>query len=325
MKEHKQVDFSPLFELQKVDVQYCLDKKNFLGLRQLSLQGREGQTLGIVGESGCGKSTLAKTLLYLQKPSQGKVFFDGKELALLSKQELRLLRKDMQLIFQDPDASLNPRMSIQEHLKEALIAHNLLQEDVQRQLQELLHMVQLPFEMIDRYPFQLSGGQKQRVSIARALSVKPKLLVCDEPLSSLDVSVRAQMIQLLKDLQRKQNLAYLFITHDLTTLRHLAHQIAVLYLGNLVEIGSRDSIYATPLHPYTQALLSAIAIPDPKKEKKRHRIILQGDVPSILTPPKGCVFHTRCPHAMPICKTRVPEIIEARTDHFVSCHLYDKS
>ena len=312
----------PLFQFSDIDVVYTLNKKRFFAVQNISLQGFVGKTLGIVGESGCGKSTLAKTLLAIQKPSKGAIFFNGHNLHALSQKELRNIRKEMQPVFQDPDAALNPRMTISDQLKEGMRAHKIFPScEFDERVTHLLEMVQLPADFAQRYPFQLSGGQKQRICIARALSVQPKLIVCDEPLSSLDVSVRLQIVALLQKLQQEYNIAYLFITHDLTTLKLLAHSIAVLYLGELVEFADTFSLYTNPLHPYTQALLSAIPIPDPKKERSRSRIVLNGDIPSPLNPPSGCPFHTRCPRKMAICEKQKPQLKEVN-GQLVACHLY---
>ncbi|MBS0655592.1 MAG: ABC transporter ATP-binding protein [Verrucomicrobia bacterium] len=309
----------PLFELQNVSVDYKLSTTAFRALHNVSLQGYPRETLGIVGESGCGKSTLAKTLLCLQPPTQGKVLFRGQDLHQLKANSLRQKRKEMQMIFQDPDASLNPRMTVYEHIVEPLMIHGLFDKP---QVLKLLDMVQLPAQVQDKYPYQLSGGQKQRVSIARALSVMPKLIVCDEPLSALDVSVSTQIIQLLQELQAENNLAYLFITHDLASLRLLAHRIAVFYLGNLVEEAPTEMLYRTPLHPYTQGLMSAVAIPDPEKERRRSRVVITGEIPSVLAPPTGCPFHTRCPMAREECRRIKPQLLEIKPKHYVACHLY---
>lgn len=319
----KEAAIDPLFELQNVSVDYTLGKTTFRALNNISLKGYAQETLGIVGESGCGKSTLAKTLLCLQSPTEGSVRFNQQDLQLLSAKELRKKRKEMQMIFQDPDASLNPRMTVWQHLEEALLIHGLADaHSLKSQIIQLLEMVQLPANVLDKYPYQLSGGQKQRVSIARALSVMPKLIVCDEPLSALDVSVSTQIIQLLQELQKNNHLAYLFITHDLASLRTLAHRIAVFYLGNLVEEAPTEALYRKPLHPYTQGLMSAIAIPDPEKEKERTRLVIRGEMPSALAPPSGCPFHTRCPMAKEACKQIKPVLQEVSPKHFVACHLY---
>jgi oligopeptide/dipeptide ABC transporter ATP-binding protein len=295
----------PLYEFKDLHVQYGPVK----ALQGISLQGFPGETLGIVGESGCGKSTLAKALMKLVKPTQGNVTFNG----------------NLQMIFQDPDASLNPRMSVYNHLKEALLVKEKLSEEaLDEKIQALLALVELPIELAASYPYQLSGGQKQRISIARALSVEPELIICDEPLASLDTTVSAKILQLLIQLQKEKNLAYLFITHDLISLRALAHTVAVFYLGQLVEYGPCQTLYENPLHPYTQALLTAIPIKDPVLERNRSRVIVHGEIPSIINPPTGCVFHTRCPFATEICRTVRPSLQEIGPSHKLACHLYGR-
>lgn len=312
-----------VFELEHVDVQYSLGKTNFFALRDVSLQGHYGETVGVVGESGSGKSTLAKTLMCLQSPVKGSVFFEGTNLNLLNTKEKRLARRPMQMIFQDPDASLNPRMSVEEHLKEAILTTNVSYTgSLEAYMKSLLDMVQLPWSLASRYSYQLSGGQKQRVSIARALSVKPRLIICDEPLSSLDISVVAQILLLLKKLQEEQKLSYLFITHDLASLRYLAHRVVVLYLGQVVEIAPAESLYKEPLHPYTQALISSIPEPIPNKGQSRSNLCVLGDPPSAINPPAGCPFHTRCPFATEVCRQKAPLLREVKPGHKVACHLY---
>ena len=312
-----------LFEIKQVDVEYQLKNHKFLALRDIDIEGYLGQTLGVVGESGCGKSTLAKTLMCISPPTHGRVFFDGKELTELSGREQRSALRGMQMIFQDPDASLNPRMSVFGHLKEAIVTSKVKYSGtLEEYIKELLDMVQLPHSAAAMYSFQLSGGQKQRVSIARALSVKPKLLICDEPLSSLDVSVVAQIILLLKKIQQEQGISYLFITHDLATLRYLAHRLLVLYLGRVMEVAPAVSVFQEPLHPYTQALMASIPIPDPNDNNEQAKLCIVGDPPSIVDPPAGCVFHTRCPYATETCRHIAPRLKEVKPDHFVACHLY---
>lgn len=314
---------NPLFEVKQVDVEYQLKNARFLALRDVDLEGYLGQTLGVVGESGCGKSTLAKTLMCIHPPTHGRVFFDGKELTSLSPRELRRASRGMQMIFQDPDASLNPRMSVEGHLREAIVTSKVEHAGtIQDYIYELLDMVQLSHSSAKMYSYQLSGGQKQRVSIARALSVKPKLLICDEPLSSLDVSVVAQIILLLKKIQKEQGLSYLFITHDLATLRYLAHRLLVLYLGRVMEVAPAEEVFREPLHPYTQALMASIPIPDPNMENEQAKLCIVGDPPSIVDPPAGCVFHTRCPFATEACRHIAPRLKEVRPNHHVACHLY---
>lgn len=303
---------TPLFEYKDVHVRYRIGSSIIHALQGINIKGYAGKTLGVVGESGCGKSTLAKALLGLVSYQEGEVLFEGKPETPSSA---------IQMVFQDPDASLNPRMSVFNHLKEALLAHQKLSpQEVKARIEELFHMVQIPLQFAEKYPYQLSGGQKQRISIARALSIMPKLIVCDEPLASLDVSISAQMIQLFKRLQTERNLAYLFITHDLASLSSLAHTVAVLYLGNLLELAPCDALYTKPLHPYTQGLLSSVLTPDPEKEKRRDRIVIAGELPSIVSPPSGCPFHTRCPLATDLCKKERPVMQEKAPGHFVACH-----
>jgi len=282
----------------------------------------EGETLGLVGESGCGKSTLGKTILRLEEPTAGKVFYRGDDILKLDKKRLKALRKEAQMIFQDPQSSLDPRMTVGDSVGEALLIHGMKREaDRIEKAAELLRRVGLEPEHAARYPHELSGGQKQRVGIARALAVEPRLIVADEPVSALDVSVQAQILNLLMDLQDEFGLAYLFIAHDLAVMGHVSNRIAVMYLGQIVELADRAEIFSRPLHPYTEALLSAATAPDP--HQKRQRAVLQGDVPSPVNPPQGCRFHTRCPRVMLICPQEQPELKSLDTGHLVSCHLYD--
>ena len=314
---------SLLYELQNIDVRYMLKKSCIHALQDISLKGYSGKTLGIVGESGCGKSTLAKALLGLVPIDKGSILFEGQNICALSNKDFKKIRRNMQMVFQDPDASLNPRMSVYKHLKEAFLAHDTLtDEELRAKIETLLEMVQLPREFAEKYPHQMSGGQKQRVSIARALSIMPKLIVCDEPLASLDISVSAQIIELLKTLQREKNLTYLFITHDLASLGYLAQSIAVLYLGVCVEHAPSEILYNNPKHPYTQALLSSALLADPKKERSRSRIVVSGEPPSAENPPSGCVFHTRCPFATEKCRKYRPKPVLVEKEHVVACHLY---
>ena len=288
----------------------------------VSFEINKGETLGLVGESGCGKSTAGRTILKLLNPTSGKIIFDGKDITNLSGKELRLARRDFQMVFQDPYASLNPKQMVGDIVSEPIRNFSSKSlKDLKAEVMELLTKVGLPEDAYYKYPHEFSGGQRQRIGIARALALKPKLIIADEPVSALDVSVQSQVLNLLKELQDEFDLTYLFIAHDLSVVKHMSDRIGVMYLGNLVEIADKKSLYAEPLHPYTQALISAIPEPDPRKRKER--IVLQGDVPSPINPPSGCPFHTRCPVAKEECSKVKPTLKEVKPGHQVACVLYN--
>jgi oligopeptide transport system ATP-binding protein len=288
----------------------------------VSFQVKRGETLGLVGESGCGKSTTGRAILQLYKPTAGSVYFDGVNLVTLKGEDLRGTRRKMQMIFQDPYASLNPRMTVAEIIGEPLMVHNVATgREIRERVDHLLELVNLNPSFAARYPHEFSGGQRQRIGVARALALQPSFIICDEPISALDVSIQAQVVNLLEDLQQKFNLTYLFIAHDLSMVRHISKRVAVMYLGVIVELADRDELYHEPMHPYTQALLSAVPIPDPVADEKRKRLLLEGDVPSPLNPPSGCRFRTRCPIAEKVCAEQRPDFREVKPGHFAACHM----
>jgi oligopeptide transport system ATP-binding protein len=281
----------------------------------------EGETLGLVGESGCGKSTTGRTILQLHRATEGSVKFEGQELTEMKGEQLRRMRRRMQMVFQDPYASLNPRMSVGRIVAEPLVVHGIgTKREREERVAELLELVGLNPYFVRRYPHEFSGGQRQRIGLARSLALNPKFIVADEPISALDVSIQAQVVNLLQQLQEDLGLTYLFIAHDLSMVRHLCDRVAVMYLGKIVEVAESEELYTNPLHPYTQALLSAVPVPDPKVEEQRQRIILKGDVPSPINPPQGCNFNTRCPVSVDVCYDQEPELIEVQSEHWVACH-----
>jgi oligopeptide transport system ATP-binding protein len=315
-----------LLSLQNLEVYYRIGGGLFSSTKivkavdGVSLDIKKGETLGLVGESGCGKSTLGKAILRLTEPTGGRVLYDGKDLAHLPQRAMREQRKNLQMIFQDPYASLNPRMTVGNIIGEPLRTFGLGRGSTRdAKVEELMETVGLSRRFIKRYPHEFSGGQRQRIGIARALAVDPEFIVADEPISALDVSIQAQIMNLMERLQAEKNLTYLFISHDLRAVRHLSDRVAVMYLGKIVELADSKDIYAGPLMPYTIALISAVPVPDPEIEARRERIILTGDVPSPINPPKGCHFHTRCAYAIPECKARIPQLVEIKPRHYAAC------
>ena len=291
----------------------------------VSFDVKRGETLGLVGESGCGKSTTGRTILQLYKPTAGKVEFDGTNLVTLKGEHMRQMRRKMQMIFQDPYASLNPRMTVAQLVGEPLMVHNVATgAEINDRVAHLLELVNLNPAFATRYPHEFSGGQRQRIGVARALALQPSFIICDEPISALDVSIQAQVVNLLEELQEQFNLTYLFIAHDLSMVKHISDRVAVMYLGVIVELATRDELYSKPLHPYTRALLSAVPIPDPIADAKRERVILKGDVPSPANPPSGCRFRTRCPIAEAVCAETRPEFREIKPGHFVACFFAER-
>ena len=319
----------PLLHVENLVKEFPVDSGVFKGISKkvhavnnISFDIFPGETFGLVGESGCGKSTTGRTIMRLIEPTSGKVIFDGEDVAKKSHKELKRMRHDMQYIFQDPYASLNPRMTIGEIISEPMVIHHEFEDKEERmdRVRDLIAKVGLNPEHINRYPHEFSGGQRQRVGIARAFALRPKLIICDEPVSALDVSIQAQVLNLLDDLQREYGTAYLFIAHNLSVVQHISDRVAVMYLGNMMEIADWQDLYSRPCHPYTQSLLSAIPVADPDVQKERDRIILAGDPPSPIEPPSGCPFHTRCPIAQAICSQAKPELKEVEPGHLCACH-----
>lgn len=300
-------------------------KKEFVkAVDGVTFEVKKGEVFGIVGESGCGKSTLGRGVCKLENLTSGHVYLDGEDITEYNDRRMRSIRKKVQMVFQDPYASLNPRMSVFDIIAEPLLVHHLYQDkaDLEKKVLDLLHRVGLDDYHANRYPHEFSGGQRQRIGIARALAVEPSLIIADEPVSALDVSIQAQVLNLLNELKHDLDLTYIFVAHDLSVVEYISDRVGVMYLGNFVEVGEKDKIYSNPMHPYTQALLSAVPVPDPTA--KRERILLEGSIPSAHKPPTGCKFHTRCPKCMECCKTQVPERYEVDDGHYVYCHLYDK-
>ena len=328
--KQKQTEEKYLLEVNNLKeyfpISKSLFKKDTVYLKAVdgvSLKLKEGQTIGIVGESGCGKTTLGRTILRLYEPTDGEIIFEGEHIEKLKGEALRKVRPNFQMIFQDPYSSLSPRMTVGEIVGEAVKVHNIVpKEQYKDYIVDIMTKCGLQPHYFDRYPHEFSGGQRQRICIAKALALKPKLVICDEPVSALDVSIQAQIINLFKDLQESEHLSYIFISHDLSVVEHISDYVGVMYLGTMVEYGTKREMFDTPMHPYTKALFSAIPIPDP--ETKIKRIVLQGDIPSPANPPKGCKFHTRCNECMSACKLVSPEFRDVANGHFVACHKYDK-
>jgi oligopeptide/dipeptide ABC transporter ATP-binding protein len=311
-----------LLEVRNLVKHFSVGSGTVRAVDDVSISIRRGETLGLVGESGCGKTTTGRCVLLLERPTRGDIIFEGAELTSLPDKALRKIRRRMQVIFQDPYSSLNPRMTIGQILAEPLKVHGIVKDKAAREarVSELLEQVGLLPQHARRYPHQLSGGQRQRVGVARALAMEPSLIVCDEPVSALDVSIQAQIVNLLEDLQRRLGLTYLFIAHDLSVVRHISDRVVVMYLGKVMEVADRVALYEDPVHPYTRALLSAVPIPDPRLEASRARTVLRGEVPSPLAPPSGCVFHPRCPMAQARCSAETPILREIRAGHWGACH-----
>ncbi|MCR4579431.1 MAG: dipeptide ABC transporter ATP-binding protein [Treponema sp.] len=319
-------EVKPILEVQSLTKYFdAAHGKKVHAVENVSFVLERGETLGIVGESGCGKSSMGRTILKIHDSTSGKIIFDGQDITKLSNRQMAPYRKRMQMIFQDPYASLNPRMTVGEIIEEPMIIHKMgTPKERKAIVQDLIQTVGLKPDHIRRYPFEFSGGQRQRIGIARALALNPEFIVCDEPISALDVSIQAQVINLLEKLQHERGFSYLFIAHDLEMVHHISHKIGVMYLGNMVEYGTSDEVYKNPLHPYTKALISASPVPDPKQAKTKKRILLEGEVPSPLNPPKGCPFAARCPHCMEKCTQEKPGTYSVN-EHKVACFLYAKN
>ena len=323
----------PILSVRDLKVHFAMPKRGLFSSHRdyvkavdgISFDLKPGETMGIVGESGCGKSTLGRAVLRLIDPTGGQVVWLGEDLAQLSTSGMRSKREDMQIIFQDPLASLDPRMTVGDIIAEPLrtFKPEVTKQQAREHVRELMTQVGLMPEMINRYPHEFSGGQCQRIGIARAMILRPKLVICDEPVSALDVSIQSQIVNLLMELQRDMNLSLIFISHDLSVVRHISHRIMVLYLGKLVEVADRDSIYENPRHPYTQALISAVPLPDPDAERSKSRVVLTGDLPSPLSPPSGCYFRTRCPRATDLCAQQEPPMVDVEDGHRAACHYWD--
>lgn len=302
------------------------NRQDLTAVDDVSFVIKRGETFGLVGESGCGKSTIGRTIVRLYEPTGGRIVFDGDDITTMSQKDLHPYRKRIQMIFQDPYASLNTRMTVSEIIGEGMLTHRIATSaERQERVYHLLNTVGLKKEHANRYPHEFSGGQRQRIGIARALAVEPELVICDEPISALDVSIQAQVVNMLEDLQDKMGLTYLFIAHDLSMVKHISDRIGVMYLGKLMEVCDSNELYEHPLHPYTQALLSSIPVPDPRANRMGKRIVLQGDVKSPINPPPGCRFNSRCRLCQQICREKTPELIEVKPDHFVACHLVQKA